>query len=378
MGRPSIVQGVVLGLLRHLVDGSWEAGTALPSTRQLAVELGVSQPTVRTALSRLARRHLVHTRPRMNAIVQSGATERAKDLLASWSRRKAVRHLAMIVPQQLLPFEPGTYWHSVTRAVLRETARNDIRTTLVPWPKKNPTEFAEHLASGRYGAALVHGTSDISLLVLQRLAALKFPVLMHNTRIPLFGLPTVLRDDRSGVRQVVSRFIEHGHRNVCLVMEDYGIFDKAPQQHVSCRTQAWKETLHESDLDRTSPVSIHILDVGHDRYRYLHNVLGSRGGPTALLFSVGHIEDIFKDPRYAGIRIPDEVSVAAFDSTYRVPLAPWRPRLTSVSVDLERMAECTVELVEAMFAGDTHPSSIRVPPRIDFTDSIGPAPTRLR
>lgn len=56
--RPLYLQ-VKATLLRRLVDGVWQPGTALPSEGQLAAEIGVSQGTVRKALDELAAENIV-------------------------------------------------------------------------------------------------------------------------------------------------------------------------------------------------------------------------------------------------------------------------------------------------------------------------------
>lgn len=56
--RPLYLQ-VKATLLRRLVEGVWQPGTALPSEGQLAAEIGVSQGTVRKALDELAAENIV-------------------------------------------------------------------------------------------------------------------------------------------------------------------------------------------------------------------------------------------------------------------------------------------------------------------------------
>lgn len=46
-------------LVRRLIDGAWTPGMMLPSETQIAVELGVSQGTVRKALDAMAGEHLL-------------------------------------------------------------------------------------------------------------------------------------------------------------------------------------------------------------------------------------------------------------------------------------------------------------------------------
>jgi DNA-binding GntR family transcriptional regulator len=57
-------QRVKADLRRRLQAGEWEAGTALPSTEELARHYEVAKGTVTRALRDLAAEGLVHTVPR--------------------------------------------------------------------------------------------------------------------------------------------------------------------------------------------------------------------------------------------------------------------------------------------------------------------------
>jgi DNA-binding FadR family transcriptional regulator len=60
--RRSVPDEVFDQVLAEVVDGSLEAGEALPSERRLAEVLGVSRPAVREALQRMAQTRLVEVR----------------------------------------------------------------------------------------------------------------------------------------------------------------------------------------------------------------------------------------------------------------------------------------------------------------------------
>jgi len=65
-------------LLGRIVGGDWPPGHALPSEAELAAELGVSQGTVRKALTALERRHLIARRQGRGTTVTQHNSETAR------------------------------------------------------------------------------------------------------------------------------------------------------------------------------------------------------------------------------------------------------------------------------------------------------------
>jgi GntR family transcriptional regulator len=65
------IDDVVTELRRRIHQGQYVAGQRLPSERDIAEEMGVSRPTVRTALLRLQSENLIDVVPRGGAFVRS-------------------------------------------------------------------------------------------------------------------------------------------------------------------------------------------------------------------------------------------------------------------------------------------------------------------
>ncbi len=101
--------------------------------------------------------------------------------------------------------------------------------------------------------------------------------------------------------------------------------------------------------------------------------------PTALVIADAESGKLFgPHGALAKVRIPGELSVVVVDETTPIPIAPWRPPLTRITVDHGRYAECVLEMVEKLQAGDLHPPNVRVPLQMNLTESIGPAPAQFR
>jgi putative molybdopterin biosynthesis protein len=81
-----MVQNLAQTLASEIADGRWPAGSALPSTRALAAELGCAPGTVARAYGELQRAGLIAARDRARARVADGASPQARWWLAGGPR----------------------------------------------------------------------------------------------------------------------------------------------------------------------------------------------------------------------------------------------------------------------------------------------------
>src|SRR4051794_41383628 len=71
-------QSLAQTLASEIADGRWPPGSALPSTRVLAAELGCAPGTVARAYGELRRAGLIAGRDRARARVEAGSGPRAR------------------------------------------------------------------------------------------------------------------------------------------------------------------------------------------------------------------------------------------------------------------------------------------------------------
>ena len=376
MARPRVSPRIAEGLIRELASGTWAPGTRLPPSRRLADEFGVSVRTMVAALRRAARYGLLRVEQRRPVLVLPGADERARRLLGKRSARVSVRRLAILVPENLMPLEKGTYWCQVAQAITREAESRNIRAVLVAWPKTNQLAFARTLAGRRYGATVVLAFDVTYLPSLNEMARRRFPMLLHNRYIQGLNIPAVMRDDHGAAWRLGEILAQHGHRNLCLVAH-------AREEHFMSghgRVSGWLDFLTESGLldSCTHPVYYAPAVRYRDICRIVRNMLSHADRPTGLVLSV-NAPRYFQEGVFSDLRIPEDISVAVFDALFSdmVPQTPEWPRLTATRLNQQRAAECAVEMAERLFAGESAPASLRLPVEIDVTESIGPAPTAI-
>jgi LacI family transcriptional regulator, repressor for deo operon, udp, cdd, tsx, nupC, and nupG len=145
---------------------------------------------------------------------------------------------------------------------------------------------------------------------------------------PLTSVPGIFVDNRAGGRLIAEHLLSLGHRNI-------GIFDGRmpgkPDYHVwDQRTDGLRDTVREAGFDIDSrnvmyPGDCHAVD----GERAMKELLASgRAVPTAIFCHTDEMAfGAMAVLRAAGLRCPDEVSIAAFDDH---PMSRWWG-LTTVS-----------------------------------------------
>jgi DNA-binding LacI/PurR family transcriptional regulator len=82
-------------------------------------------------------------------------------------------------------------------------------------------------------------------------------------------------------------------------------------------------------------------------------------------------------PEAARLKVPEQLSLATLGSMATEPAPSWSPPLTNLDIDHARTAQCIVEIIQKMIAVEPYPPVLRMPLKLQVTESIGPPPERL-
>jgi DNA-binding LacI/PurR family transcriptional regulator/DNA-binding transcriptional regulator YhcF (GntR family) len=383
MGQSETIDSIVENLLRRLAADAWQPGTTMPASRRLAAEFSVSLTTIQAALRRVADYKLIEIRPRRPVVVLPGAADMARHLLESPPARQARRRLAILIPEGSLPpaskGEPlmpkNLFYRMMVQNIAREAASKQIRVTPVRWPVANQLEVAGSLSHLGYDAAFFLGYRPDYVASLFMLRRQGFPIMIFNRKIRGLPLPTVIIDDYRAGRRIAERLVHLGHRNLCLVMPSV---PRPTADAKLTRGHGWLDALHDAGV-----ISQCTLPIYSPSRRYVppyarsfEQLINSDARPTALVF--GHMpwtREFLTDPRFQSLRVPEQISLATFEHGPALPTVPWCPPMTSIEINQKRTAQCIVETIGKMLAGEANPPSIRVPFDTTLTESIGPVPT---
>jgi DNA-binding LacI/PurR family transcriptional regulator len=201
----------------------------------------------------------------------------------------------------------------------------------------------------------------------------RFP-LLTETEIPVVAInsaagcpfPSVRQDHVPGLRQLLTRIVELGHRRVALV--------KGPPHyiHTAQREQVWRESLQANKIRPGRVVSgdFSIRSGSRAADRLL---VGKGSAPTAVvcandLMAIGFIARAAD----LGIDVPRDLSVTGFDG---IELgAHTRPRLTTVATAPYALGEAAARSLLASIEGERPDDFDIAPTSLLMRDSLAARP----
>jgi DNA-binding LacI/PurR family transcriptional regulator len=346
----------------------------------MAAEFGVALASMQRALRRAGRARLLQVRERHAVRVLPGAAARAGRRLARLAAQSQRRRVAVLLPERYFPLSGNPFYNELTQAIIIESRHRGILTSVIPWSLYGQVSASGALARRGFGAAFAIGFRPEHMVSLYVLREHHFPVATFNRRYDEIDTPSVRIDDYAAARSLVDGLVELGHRNICLVIHETSpTGEPADVRHG--RTAGWIDAVRAHGLTRHCLMPIYVGSLSPlDFYNPLFvRLMRSSVRPTALVF--GHVPwalQFLANPRFRHLEVPREVSLVTFEGSPELAQFRWCPPLTTLRTETKRIAQCAVETLEKLLAGDPKPPTIRVPMKVEYTDSLGAAPAKRR
>ena len=215
-------------------------------------------------------------------------------------------------------------------------------------PATEQSKIAELLIRRVSGLLLVAPTEDPDL------SETDIPVIAINRVLPTVS--SVRPQYREGARRGVEHLLEHGHRRIGLVIGG----GRSGERELGWRDALQAAGLEDGPIARTTFSRRGGYDAGRE-------LLAATNRPTAVFASsdlqaVGVLRAIHE----AGLRIPDDIAVLAFDGTAETEYS-WPP-LSVVRQPLERMAR---EAVSRLIDGQDAVEAVTYPTELILRRSCG-------
>ncbi len=173
------------------------------------------------------------------------------------------------------------------------------------------------------------------------------------------GLPFVATDNRAASADLAQRMFGLGHRQIFVLNAPKG--DRSMNERFQGLVDVFGEGIHVVNLDNDSAQAKDAV------IQFLQNTDHVPDALVALseLLAIGALAGL----RDLELRIPDEISFAAFDD---FPLAShWSPRLTLIRQDVEKLAAFTVKmLLQRLVKPAISLDDIRVPAALEWRESV--------
>jgi len=328
-------------------------GGRLPTSHDVALAAGVSQPTVSRALRGDPR---VTEATRSRVLV---AAERLGYVPSDRGRSLATRRTSRIgvVVEDL----DNPFYLELLDVLHERLERAGVRM-IVLTPQRDAPERVERLVDGSIDGAILTTTHLDSPLPAQ-LRARHFPFVLLNRTVDDPGVASCSVDNRAGAIRLAEATLRAGHRDVA------AIFGPETTSTGRDREAGIRHVLGEA------AVALPAVRVRRGRFtfavghRACTELLAARERPTAMLCANDVVAIGAINAAHAlGRRVPEDVSITGFDD---IAMAAWEVfRLTTVRQDLRRMAETAADLVLGL-VDDPH----RAPQRIVLPADLIPRAT---
>jgi DNA-binding LacI/PurR family transcriptional regulator len=268
----------------------------------------------------------------------------------------------------VVPEIGNPYFGAIADHVVEEVERRGLMVLLCSTRSQAVKEasYIDVLASGAIDGMLYLGSFRSN----ERLAAAirgGLPVVVVDE--PITGLPdvhTVVMDDYAGGYQAASYLIALGHRRIAFVS------GPAELGSVAERRRGYRDALAKGGIDPAAQLSL----PGHFTEQFgasaLPRLLAGPQPPTAAFVASDYIAlGMLSAAETHGIRVPEDLSVVGFDDIRFSQYV--RPRLTTISSPVERLAQTGVALLFDRLAGTAGPARTEVlPVELIVRESAGP------
>jgi DNA-binding LacI/PurR family transcriptional regulator len=211
--------------------------------------------------------------------------------------------------------------------------------------------------------------------LLQRMAAAGLPCSVFGNNLVVDGAApgnVVMFEDRDGAEQAVEYLIRLGHRDIWFVGQTQWPWNRR-------RYESYLTVMKRHGLKARAVIE-GLANAGHELgLQAARRILEGAEPATAIFAASDYIAcGVIEAATRIGCRVPRDLSVIGFDALDE--FAYYRPRITSVGTDKEKIGEYCALLVIRQIDGEDpgEQSSMRIPMHLVEGDSCAPPPASTR
>lgn len=307
----------------------------------LAERLGISQSTVSRALSPASSHKVApHTRERiLKAAAELGYRPNA---IARSLKQRRTNTLGFYTGHGYLNIG-NDFMISVLAGIQRACEQLQMDLLLHGLYRQQSIDaFFHSLLDGRVDGLVLHAPVNDPLT--PRLVEAGLPLVAIADRMPT--VPSVVCDDASGVAQAVGYLKQRGHQHIAFIASTI-LFESGAR-----RADTFAKLLgSQSAIIRQSPA---------DDTPRLNDILSMTPRPTAVCcWNDMTAYNLWQECQQRGIRVPEDLAIIGFDGFFcRKCVAP---RLTTIRVPWDEIAETAIQLLVAQVQGKSVPPETVLP-----------------
>lgn len=242
------------------------------------------------------------------------------------------------------------------------------------------TAAIELLLDKRVDGFIVTPASSIETRSLQTVLAAGRPMVLLDRRAEGLDADTVTADNAAGAAAATSRLLEAGHQRIAFIStlahaKSYVLGDDVVSSSVGDRIHGFTTALSQAGIaDPASFVRLDARVLGIEQVA--RDVLTGPGRVTAIIASDSLVGSaVFRTIRELGLRIPDDVSLVAFDDADWTTLTT--PPITVVAQPIYELgAESARRLIAQIGGAPRGPGELILSQSIVERGSVGAPPLR--
>lgn len=225
-GKAFMYETIYSDLLKGIRNGTYPAGSRLPSEKELAGQYGVSRITSKKALELLAERGIISRMPGRGSFV----LETAMKQTAAYGNGIAQRTEVDIKPQDIQPngrtigvildsFD-SDYGANYLRSMERECSRRGINMLLKCTYGSIEAEnqaIKSCIEIGAQGLIIMCAQNETYNTTIVKLALDKFPVVLIDRKMQGLSIPCIATDNHKASRELTEMLIDRGHKQLVFV-----------------------------------------------------------------------------------------------------------------------------------------------------------------
>ena len=193
------------------------------------------------------------------------------------------------------------------------------------------------------GILYTHPADGDNSAYIHRLVKNGMPIVEVNRQRETELLEAVLADNYRGVKQVMNYLFRLGHRRIAMISGSTDISTGSE------RLAGYNNAFSESGID----IEPDLLKIGSFSRQFGEQaaiaLLDMPNPPTAIFAASNRIAlGLLNILGQRKIRIPDDISVVAFDDTEWMPV--WSPPISAVDIAINEMAQLAVDLLHHRIA----------------------------
>ena len=319
----------------------------------IARRTGYSITTVSRVLSGQAAQNRISDKAREEIMKEARRCNYSPNIIARNLRTSRTNTIGLILPSVANP-----YFAELSSAVISEARRNGY-TTIVTDSMENEDNQKANIAmliSRRVDGIIAAPCGDNPEL-LEEINKTNIPVVLVDRPLKGSHLPHVTTNNYSGGFEATNALIRNGHRHIACIQ---GAKTSVPNMK---RVAGYMDALKRVGLEDNAVVVGNEFSL-QNGYLETKLLLNSSPIPTAIFtlsntIGLGAIKAI----REAGLRIPEDISLIAFDNNIYMDYLV--PAITRINQPVEEMAKLAVKLLfESIETGKRPGTQIELAPEL--------------